>query len=65
MVLPPGRPNLARDNTLWGTVKKKISQLPLTKTVDTKTDMRGCFDDFQTSTWKISNRTRGEKLKFV
>jgi hypothetical protein len=64
-VWPPGRPNSTRDNSLWGTVKKKISQFPLTKTVDIKTDIRDCFDDFQLSTWKISKRTRGEKLKFV
>jgi len=46
-------------------VKKKTSQLPLTKTEHTKTDIRDCFDDFQLSTWKISKRTGGEKLKFV
>jgi len=45
--------------------KENFPAPPQTKSVDTKPDIRGCFDDFQMSTWKISKRTRGEKLKFV
>ena len=65
MPWPARSPDLSTcDNSLWGIVKQKISQLHLRTVEDLETAVKDCFLELQPSTWnKMSERT-WRKIRF-